>query len=300
MHVPDGFLTNRVALLLDALSGATVFFATRRVTLEASTRLIPVMGVMAAFVLAAQMLNFPVLGGTSGHLVGGALLAILLGPMAGFLTMTTVVIAQALFMQDGGIIALGANIFNIGAVTSFVGYAIYRVFAGPEAGSKRAGLAAFVAGWGSLMMSAICCALQLAVSGAIGLRTGLAAMAGYHAIIGVAEGALTASILAFLMRVRPDLVRRARETRLAVADWAGALVLVAIPVAILLLAGASSLPDPLQALLESATPVGAAHGDELTSPARYRDYAWQAGVFVLLIGTAYFVARMSRRRRGTP
>lgn len=116
MHVPDGFLTNRVALLLDALSGITVFFATRRVTVEASGRLIPMMGVMAAFVLAAQMLNFPVLGGTSGHLVGGALLAILLGPMAGFLTMTTVIIAQALFMQDGGIIALGANIFNIGAV----------------------------------------------------------------------------------------------------------------------------------------------------------------------------------------
>ena len=118
--------------------------------------MVPVMGVLGAFVFAAQMLNFPVLGGTSGHLIGGALLAILLGPMTGFLTMTTVVIAQALFLQDGGLVALGANIFNISAVTCFSGYALFKLFGGRTTGGKRMLFAGFTAGWGSLMASSAC------------------------------------------------------------------------------------------------------------------------------------------------
>ena len=120
MHLPDGFLTNRVAYSLDVLSLASILFAARRVKQEVSARVVPVMGVFSAFVFVAQMLNFPLLGGTSGHLVGGALLGIVLGPMAGFLTMSTVVIAQALFLQDGGLVALGANLFNIAAIPTFL------------------------------------------------------------------------------------------------------------------------------------------------------------------------------------
>jgi cobalamin biosynthesis protein CbiM len=119
MHVPDGFLANRIAVSLDALSGASILYAARRVERELSGRMISIMGVLSAFIFASQMLNFPIFGGTSGHLVGGALLGILLGPMAGLLTMATVIIAQALFLQDGGLVALGANVFNMGAISVF-------------------------------------------------------------------------------------------------------------------------------------------------------------------------------------
>ncbi len=301
MHIPDGFLSNKIALSMDVVSGATVFYATRRVTIEGSGRMVPIMGVMAAFVLAAQMLNFPVLGGTSGHLVGGALLSVLLGPMAAFLTMATVIIAQALFMQDGGILALGANLFNIGAITSFSGFALFQIVAGSAAGPRRTGVAAFVAGWGSLMLSAVCCALELSVSGVIPLKTGLGAMAGYHAIIGIAEGGLTAAVLTFLLRVRPDLAKRRGELRFRGTDWIGALVLVAVPMATLMLAGSSSLPDPLQGLLESpSVAAGVAESGKLSSALRYRDYAEQAGVFIILIGVAYLTSRLARRRKDAP
>ena len=147
MHIPDGFLTNRIAVSLDVISTAGILYTARRAKVDLSGRIVPVMGVLAAFVFAAQMLNFPVLGGTSGHLIGGALLAILLGPMTGFLTIATVIIAQALFLQDGGLVALGANIFNIGAVTSFSGYAIFKLLSGGSARGKRLLFSGFLAGW---------------------------------------------------------------------------------------------------------------------------------------------------------
>jgi cobalt/nickel transport system permease protein len=297
MHIPDGFLSNRIALSMDVVSGATVFYATRRVTIEGSGRMVPIMGVMAAFVLAAQMLNFPVLGGTSGHLVGGALLSVLLGPMAAFLTMATVIIAQALFMQDGGIVAIGANLFNIGAITSFSGFALFRMLEGGNGGPRRIGAAAFVAGWGSLMLSAVCCAIQLALSGAVPLRAALGAMAGYHAIIGIAEGGLTAGVVTFLLRVRPDLARREGELKFRAADWVGAMLLVAVPVLILLLAGSSSLPDPLQALLTATGGSAPTETGELSSTVRYWEFAELAGAFVLLIGVAYLASFLARRRK---
>ena len=147
MHIPDGFLTNRIAISLNVISGGKLLYAARRAKMDLSGRMVPIMGVLAAFVFAAQMLNFPILGGTSGHLIGGSLLAILLGPMAGSLTMATVIIAQALFLQDGGLVALGANIFNIGTITCFSGYAIFRLLGGGIGGGKRLFLAGFLAGW---------------------------------------------------------------------------------------------------------------------------------------------------------
>jgi cobalt/nickel transport system permease protein len=255
------------------------------------------MGVLAAFVFAAQMLNFPVLGGTSGHLIGGSLLAILLGPMTGFLTMATVVIAQALFLQDGGLIALGANVFNIGAVTSFGGYALYRLLAGRAARGKRMLVAGFLAGWASLILSAACCALQLSLSGAIPLRIGLTTMLGYHAIVGIIEGALTAGVLSFLLKVRPDLIKINEPGRFGFADWIGAIVLVAIPVAILGLAGSSALPDPLERLLALSPLVAeSSQPDKLFSSARYMDYLLRAGIFVVLIIVGFFISVLSRRR----
>jgi len=299
MHVPDGFLTNRIALSLDALSGVSVLYAARRLKLELSGRMIPIMGVLSAFVFAAQMLNFPVLGGTSGHLVGGALLGILLGPIAGLLTMATVIIAQALFLQDGGILALGANLFNIGALTVFSGYAVYRLFGAPQSRGTRLTVAAFVAGWISVLLPAVACAFELGLSGAVPLRVGLPAMAGYHAVIGVVEAALTSGVLSFLARVRPDLLKRDLGPGFGLADGIGGLVLVAIPLGILALAGSSGLPDPLQALL-TGTPAPAGRQESLLSPDRYLD-SYRVLLYLALLvlcGIACLAVRGLRNRRG--
>jgi len=301
MHIPDGFLTNRIALSLDVVSGAAVVYAARRVKLEASARVVPMMGVLGAFVFAAQMLNFPVLGGTSGHLVGGALLAILLGPTAALLTMATVIIAQALFLQDGGLVALGANIFNIGATTVFVGYAVFNLLGGTSSRGGRLTVAGFAAGWVSMMFSAAGCALQLGLSGAIPLRVAVPAMGGYHAIIGIAEGGLTAGVLAFLARVRPDLVENRREIRLRLADWLGALVFVAAPFIILVLGGSSELPDPLEKVLGAVGLRGSPDtAQKLLAPARYREYFLETLVLMAAIGIVFLVSRLTQSRKVRP
>lgn len=296
MHIPDGFLTNRIAVSLDVVSAAGVLYAARRAKVDLSGRIVPVMGVLAAFVFAAQMLNFPVLGGTSGHLIGGALLAILLGPMTGFLTIATVIIAQALFLQDGGLIALGANVFNIGAVTSFSGYLIYCLLGGRAARGKRMLFAGFLAGWASAVISAACCALQLSLSGAIPLHLGMTTMIGYHIIVGIIEGMLTAGVLNFLLKVRPDLMKIDGGGRFGVADWAGALVLVAVPVLLLILAGSSALPDPLQKLLAlSPLALENSEPENLFSSTRYMDYLLRAGIFIVLIGAGFLASFLTHR-----
>lgn len=299
MHIPDGFLTNRIAVSLDVISGAGIVYAARRLKVDFAGRMVPIMGVLAAFVFAAQMLNFPILGGTSGHLIGGSLLAILLGPMAASLTMATVIIAQALFLQDGGLIALGANIFNIGTITCFSGYAVYILLGGGKSGGKRLMITGFLAGWISLMVSSACCALMLAASGAVPLRIGLPVMLGYHAIVGIFEGVLTAGVLSLLFKVRPDLMKIDRFSRFGLPDWIGALVLVAIPAYFLIMAGSSSLPDPLEKLIavNQSVETGAASG-ALTSTARYTDYLIRAVVFLLLIVLGFLAARIVRRKKG--
>ena len=298
MHIPDGFLTNRIAISLDVISGASVLYAAQRLKVDFAGRMVPIMGVLAAFVFAAQMLNFPILGGTSGHLIGGSLLAILLGPIAASLTMTTVIIAQALFLQDGGLIALGANVFNISTVTCFSGYAVYRLLGGRNSGGKRLLLTGFLSGWVSMMLSAASCALMMSLSGVIPLRIGLTAMLGYHAIVGVFEGMLTAGVLSFLFKVRPDLMQIDGQSRFRIADWIGSILFVIIPAYILIVAGSSSLPDPLQRLLaESPAPIETAAGSEtLASAARYTDYLIRFGFFILLIGLGFLVARLARRK----
>jgi cobalt/nickel transport system permease protein len=295
MHIPDGFLSNRIALGMDAVSAATVLFSARRARIDESGRTIPTMGVLAAFVFGAQLLNFPLLGGTSGHLVGGALLAILLGPSTAFLTMSTVVIAQALFLQDGGLIALGANIFNIAAVPVFAGYAVFNLLGG--LGRKRLTVPAFLAGWVSLLVPAASCALQLAISGVVSARVAIPAMMGYHAVIGIAEGALTAGILSLLMRARPDLVTARADARFGIVDWIGALVLVAAPLVIFALWGGSTLPDPLQAMLLGSQGGAAVAGKEnLLSASRYEDYVWRTLSFVVLLLVAFAAIRLAGNR----
>ncbi len=205
MHIPDGFLDAKTWATLGAVSAVAVGAAIRRSGAKADEHTVPMMGVVAAFIFAAQMLNFPVAGGTSGHFLGGVLAAILLGPARGFLVMTTVLIVQALLFGDGGITALGANVFNMALIGSAGGFLIYRA-AQRLFGRKHLAFPAFVAGWASVVLAAVACAFELAFSGTVPLSVVLPAMAGIHAVIGLGEGAITAGALALVARIQPGLL----------------------------------------------------------------------------------------------
>ena len=169
------------------------------------------MGIMGAFVFAAQMVNFPlvVLPGTSGHLVGAVLLAIVLGPWLGAIVISSVVIIQCLIFQDGGILALGCNLINMAIVPSFLGYYIYRLISGKNPNPPRLYIACITAGIISLFAGSILVTLQAAVSGVVTvpLNVFLFTMAGVHLIIGFVEGVITAAVLAYIRQVRPDCLK---------------------------------------------------------------------------------------------
>jgi cobalt/nickel transport system permease protein len=196
------------------LTLVTVGVSVRQANATLSERAIPLLGVTAAFVFAAQMFNFQVIGGTSGHLLGGVLAAVLLGPWAGTLVMTCVVAVQALIFQDGGLVVMGANIFNMGVVGTLGGYVVYRALVGMLGGEDRARLpAAAVAAWLAVVAGAALMAGQLAASGTSPLALALPAMVGVHAVIGIGEALITVAALAFIAVTRGDLLRL-RDARL--------------------------------------------------------------------------------------
>ena len=207
MHIPDGFLSAPVAGVGFLLTAAAVTVAVRRTNRTLGERSVPLMGVMAAFIFAAQMMNFPVAGGTSGHLLGGALAAILLGPWAAIIVMTAVVGVQALMFQDGGLAALGINVFNMGVVTALLGYAVYagtNRLANGRLWLRQAG--AFTAAWLTVLASAALTAFELAVSDTSPLSVVLPSMMGVHALIGIGEGLITMAALSFVTATRRDLL----------------------------------------------------------------------------------------------
>src|SRR5918996_4480394 len=182
LHIPDGFLSFAVSILCWVITAITISLAVSRSNRSLGDRQIPLMGVMAAFIFAAQMINFPVAGGTSGHLLGGALAAITLGPWAGMLVMTAVIAVQALLIQDGGLLVMGANILNMGLITAAIGYGLYRGVLGSSRGTKLA--VAGVAAWLSVMAGAGASSVTLWLSGTSNLQTVVLAMLGVHALIG--------------------------------------------------------------------------------------------------------------------
>ena len=206
MHIPDGFLAGRTAAASAALSAAGVGLALRQVRRELPPRKIPLLGLSAAFLFAAQMVNFPVTGGTSGHLVGGALVAALLGPSAAVVVVTTVLIVQCFLFQDGGVMALGANAFNMAIVNSVAGNAIYRLVCRALTGTRGQVTAIAFAGWCATVLAAICCAGELSWSGTIPWPVAFPAMTAVHMLIGVGEGVISALVLLTVQRARPDLI----------------------------------------------------------------------------------------------
>jgi cobalt/nickel transport system permease protein len=164
--------------------------------------------VTAAFIFAAQMMNFPVAGGTSGHLLGGTLAAILVGPWAAIIVMTSVVGIQALMFQDGGLAALGFNVFNMGVITVLLGYGVYylaTLFANEQRRWLRP-TGAFVAAWLTVMVAAFATSIELAASGTSPLHVVLPAMMGVHIFIGIGEGLITAAAVTFVLATRPDII----------------------------------------------------------------------------------------------
>jgi len=242
MHIPDGFLNVTVSVILWIVALFFIALAIRNVS-GIKDRQIPLMGIMAAFIFAAQMINFPIAGGTSGHMLGGALAGIVLGPWAGILVMSAVVIVQGLLFQDGGLLVMGANVVNMGLITVVIGYGLYRLVAGRSIGIRL--VVAGVAAWVSVMAAALATSLELWLSGTSSLSVVIPAMMAVHALIGIGEALITVAALAFILRVRPDLLTEKTELVRGGSGWAiGGIVLSLIVVLLVPLASAS--PDGLE------------------------------------------------------
>lgn len=209
MHIPDGFLDAKTAATAGVLSAVGVGVALRRVQRELPPRKIPLLGLSAAFLFAAQMVNFPVAAGTSGHLLGGVLVAALLGPSAAVVVVTTVLIVQCFLFADGGVLALGANIFNMGILAPVSGYAIYKLLCAILPGPRGRVTSLAFASWAGAVLASICCAGQLAWSGTVAWSAAFPAMAGTHMLIGIGEGLISALVFLAIQRTRPDLILEA-------------------------------------------------------------------------------------------
>jgi cobalt/nickel transport system permease protein len=270
MHIPDGFVSVPVAAATGVISMAGLGIALGRSQAAFGVRRAPMLGLTTAFIFAAQMVNFPVAGGTSGHLLGGTLAAIVLGsPWAGALCLATVLIIQAVLFADGGITALGANILNMSFIAVWVGWVLtptlQRLFGGSQ---KHLPLAAGIAAGVSVVAAAIACAIQLALSGTASIGIVLPAMTGTHILIGIGEGLITGGVLAYLAQARPDLLPGEQQ------KFHGWLVPV---VSIILVAGvlslfASAWPDGLERVAENLGFINLAEQVRVAVPTPLADY----------------------------
>ena len=288
MHAPDGFLNAATAVATGAASAGTLGVAIRQAGRSLEDRQIPLAGLAAAFVFAAQMINFPVAAGTTGHLLGGALVAVLLGPMTGALVVGIVVVLQALAFADGGLTALGYNVLNMAVVTSFGGWALFLLLRRlmPRTATGVAA-AAGIAAAGSVVLSAAAFSLEWLVGATapVPFDTVFGAMVGVHLLIGIGEGVITAMALGAVLAVRPDLVHGARHLspaqladrrRLRSRTLAIAGVGVALVVAAVVSQFAADAPDGLERV---AIDTGFAESgrDSALDGALFSDYA-MAGV----------------------
>ena len=206
MHIPDGFLDTKTIVATSAFSFAAIARALRSVQKNLPPKMIPTMGLSAAFIFVAQMLNFPVVGGTSGHLIGAVLVSVLLGPSAGILVMSIVLVVQCFIFADGGVLALGANIFNMAVVASVTGYYTYRILSSfiPGKFSQLVGVA--FGSWISTVIASLCCTGEIAWSGTVAWSLGFPAMTSIHMLIGIGEGLITTLIISAIYTTRPDLL----------------------------------------------------------------------------------------------
>jgi cobalt/nickel transport system permease protein len=276
MHIPDGFLSGPVWLGLDALSVPAVGYVARQAQRHFEESRVPLLGVMGAFVFAAQMINFPVGAGTSAHLVGGALLAVLLGPAAASVVMTAILAIQAFVFQDGGVLALGANVANMALAGVLAGYLPYHFLGG----GRLRKLAIFLGGALSVLVSGALALAELSASH-VAMPAGLLALsAGLFTINAAAEGAITVAVVAGIEALSPGLVRQRQAAR----DWApGMLAITAMLLATVGALFASATPDAIQNLTR---PGGSAAG-----------WFERAAGVVVVFAACVLIARLFSRRR---
>lgn len=218
MHAPDGFLEPPVALATALVVLAVLGWSLRRASDELDDRRIPLAGLTAAFVFAAQMFNFPVASGTTGHLLGGALAAILLGPYLGGVVVAVVILVQALLFADGGLTALGYNVLNMAIVPAFAGWALFTLFRRllPANAGGVVGATGLACGT-SVVLASVTFSIEwlFGATAPVPFDTVFAAMVGVHALIGIGEAVLSAMVVGAVLASRPDLVRGARDLSMA-------------------------------------------------------------------------------------
>lgn len=257
MHMADALVTPAVAGVMAACSAAAAGYSIKKVRLSEDPKKIPVMGVMGAFVFAAQMINFTIPGtGSSGHLCGGMMLSALLGPHAGFLTMIGVLLVQCLFFADGGLLALGCNVWNMAFYGCFLGSLIWKTVMRDGASKKKIAVSSVLGCVLTLQLGAFSVVLETLASGVTELPFGvfLAVMQPIHLAIGAVEGLITAAVLSFVYEARPELLwgvgTKSGEGRLSYKTTLGILAAAAVFVGGMLSLFASSLPDGLEWAME--------------------------------------------------
>jgi len=303
LHIPDGFLSLTISIVFWIVTAFIVSLAVKHSQQTLKQRQIPLMGIMAAFLFAAQMINFPVAGGTSGHLLGGALAAIILGPWPGMLVMTSVIGLQALLFQDGGLIVMGANIFNMGLMTSAIGYGLYAIFQNKSRKIQLGTIA--VASWLSVIASALFTSLQLWLSGVSPARIVFPAMLSVHTLIGIGEALISVAAFSFILQVRPDLIKQTIPAKSNNLGWAAIGILITIAV-VLLSPFASANPDGLERVADDLGFIELAQNSPLTI---FSDYlvpsianaglstilAGVIGVMIIGVITYLFAKKLSRK-----
>jgi cobalt/nickel transport system permease protein len=297
MHIPDGFLATPVWLGLDIVSLPAIGYVARRARAEFEETRIPLLGVMGAFVFAAQMINFPVGAGTSGHLVGAALLSITLGPAPAAVVMAAILGIQAFVFQDGGVLALGANIVNMAFAGVFAGYLPYHFW-----GPRRA---AFIAGGAlSVLAGATLAVAQLLASGVPMPRTVLPLSFGLFGVNALLEGLITAAVLEGIEKLNPGFIRKPEATRSRALAAVGLAAVLLAAVGVMF---ASTHPDGLERLLERigvagrartliAAPLVDYEAQFFGSPWTRKAAAGLVGV-ALIYGACLLVGRHIGRRR---
>ena len=214
LHAPDGFLDISTSIVITLISIVIVGLALRQSKDQLADKTIPLAGITAAFVFAAQMFNFPVAAGTTGHLLGGALAAVLLGPSVGVVVVTIVVIVQSLVFADGGLTALGYNVLNMAIIPAYGGYAVFRMFRRmfpTNSGGVIGGTG--LAAWASVVMAATAFSIEwlFGATAPVPFDTVFASMVGVHALIGIGEGIISAFAVGAVLSSRPDLVYGAQD-----------------------------------------------------------------------------------------
>ncbi|MEM2905796.1 MAG: energy-coupling factor ABC transporter permease [Candidatus Bathyarchaeia archaeon] len=209
MHIPDGFLDPPIFAATYAFALVFILLAFRGTRRSLGDRQLPLLSILTASVFAAQMLNFPIIGGTSGHLVGGTLIAVFLGPYAAIFSMTVILVIQALVFGDGGLTALGANLLNMGVIAAGT-YYVYVGLRRLMSGERGAVAAVFAAAWLSVFLGALACGLEIGVSSAFqpvgGVAVTVPLMGFWHVFIGVGEAAITSAIYAYVSKTRPEIL----------------------------------------------------------------------------------------------